>query len=81
MLIRFSSITFSDGRDCQPDLGIKFCEQIEAKTKEIGIGRIASVIGRFYAMDRDDRWERVEVAYRLLTESVGSRVTAATASI
>ena len=69
---------FSDGRDCQPDLGIKFCEQIEAKLKEIGIGQIASVIGRYYAMDRDDRWERVEVAYRLLTEGVGSRVTAAT---
>ena len=69
---------FSDGRDCQPDLGIKFCEQIEAKLKEIGIGQIASVIGRFYAMDRDDRWERVEVAYRLLTEGVGSRVSAAT---
>ena len=69
---------FSDGRDCQPDLGIQFCEQIEAKTKEIGIGRIASVVGRYYAMDRDDRWERVEVAYRLLTEGVGSRVIAAT---
>lgn len=69
---------FSDGRDCQPDLGIKFCEQIEAKLQEIGIGQIASVIGRYYAMDRDDRWERVEVAYRLLTEGVGSRVTAAT---
>ncbi|MDE0483035.1 MAG: 2,3-bisphosphoglycerate-independent phosphoglycerate mutase [Candidatus Poribacteria bacterium] len=69
---------FSDGRDCQPDLGIKFCEQVEAKLQEIGIGQIASVIGRYYAMDRDDRWERVEVAYRLLTEGVGSRVTTAT---
>ena len=69
---------FSDGRDCQPDLGIKFCEQIEAKTKQIGIGQIASVIGRFYAMDRDDRWDRVEVAYRLLTEGIGSHVTSAT---
>lgn len=69
---------FSDGRDCQPDLGIKFCEQIEAKLNEIGIGKIASVIGRFYAMDRDDRWERVEVAYRLLTEGIGDKVTHAT---
>ena len=69
---------FSDGRDCQPDLGIQFCKQIEAKLKEIGIGQIASVIGRFYAMDRDDRWERVEVAYRLLTDGAGDRVTAAT---
>ena len=69
---------FSDGRDCQPDLGIQFCEQIEAKLKEIGIGQIASVIGRYYAMDRDDRWERVEVAYRLLTEGVDNHVTTAT---
>ena len=69
---------FSDGRDCQPDLGIQFCEQIEAKLKEIGIGQIASVIGRYYAMDRDDRWERVEVAYRLLTEGCDNRVAAAT---
>ena len=71
---------FSDGRDCQPDLGIKFCQQIEAKLAEIGIGKIASVIGRFYAMDRDDRWERVEIAYRLLTEGVGSQVKNATAA-
>ena len=69
---------FSDGRDCQPDLGIRFCEQIEAKLKEIGIGQIASVIGRYYAMDRDDRWERVEVAYRLLTEGSDNRVATAT---
>ncbi len=69
---------FSDGRDCQPDLGIKFCEQIEAKTIEIGVGKIASVIGRYYAMDRDDRWDRVEVAYQLLTEGIGSHFATAT---
>ena len=69
---------FSDGRDCQPSLGAQFCEQIEAKLQEIGIGRIASVVGRYYAMDRDDRWARVEVAYRLLTEGTGERATAAT---
>ncbi len=69
---------FSDGRDCQPDLGIKYCEQIEAKTKEIGVGKIASVIGRYYAMDRDDRWDRVEVAYQLLTEGIGSHFATAT---
>ncbi len=68
---------FSDGRDCQPDLGIQFCEQIEAKLKEIGIGRIASVVGRYYAMDRDDRWERVEVAYSLLTEGADESTTTA----
>ena len=58
---------FSDGRDSPPTSGIAFCRQIEAKMGEIGIGKVASVIGRYYAMDRDDRWERVEKAYQLLT--------------
>ena len=65
---------FSDGRDCPPMSGINFCRQIEAKMKGIGIGRIASVVGRYYAMDRDNHWERVEKSYRLLTEGVGHRV-------
>lgn len=68
---------FADGRDCPPTSGIDFCRQIEAKLKEIGVGRIASVVGRYYAMDRDDRWERVQQAYRLLTESRGRRVSTA----
>ncbi len=68
---------FSDGRDSPPISGINFCRQIEAKMKEIGVGRIASVVGRYYAMDRDDRWDRVERAYRLLTEGVGHRVRSA----
>ena len=68
---------FSDGRDSPPMSGINFCRQIEAKMKEIGIGRIASIVGRYYAMDRDDRWDRVEKAYRLLTEGAGHRVFSA----
>ncbi len=68
---------FSDGRDSLPMSGINFCRQIEAKMKEIGVGRIASVVGRYYAMDRDDRWDRVEKAYRLLTEGEGHRVPSA----
>ena len=68
---------FSDGRDCSPTSGINFCKQIEAKMKEIGVGRIASVVGRYYAMDRDNRWDRVEKAYRLLTEGKGHRVSSA----
>jgi 2,3-bisphosphoglycerate-independent phosphoglycerate mutase len=69
---------FGDGRDSPPHSGIDFCRQIEAKMQEIGTGRIASVVGRYYAMDRDDRWERVEQAYRLLTEGHGYRVKSAT---
>ena len=69
---------FSDGRDCPPMSGINFCRQIEAKMKEIGIGRVASVVGRYYAMDRDNRWDRVETAYRLLTDGIGHHVRSAT---
>ena len=68
---------FSDGRDCPPMSGLNFCRQIEAKMGEIGLGRIASVVGRYYAMDRDDRWDRVEKAYCLLTEGEGYRVPSA----
>ena len=68
---------FSDGRDCSPTSGINFCRQIETKMKEIGVGRIASVVGRYYAMDRDNRWDRVEKAYRLLTEGEGHHVSSA----
>ncbi len=65
----------ADGRDSPPNAGIDFVRQIETRMGEIGVGRVASVIGRFYAMDRDNRWDRVEQAYRLYTEGVGTRVT------
>ncbi|MEX0775742.1 MAG: 2,3-bisphosphoglycerate-independent phosphoglycerate mutase [Phycisphaeraceae bacterium] len=58
---------FTDGRDSGPYTGKDFLAAIEAKTKEIGVGRIVSVLGRYYAMDRDNRWERVKQAYDLLT--------------
>lgn len=69
---------FSDGRDSPPLSGINFCRQIEAKMAEIGVGRVASVVGRYYAMDRDNRWDRVERAYRLLTRGEGHHVPSAT---
>jgi 2,3-bisphosphoglycerate-independent phosphoglycerate mutase len=68
---------FGDGRDSPPDSGIRYVREIEAKLREIGVGRIGSVVGRFYAMDRDNRWDRVERAYRLLTEGEGIRVATA----
>lgn len=58
---------FTDGRDTAPQGGLEFIKQIEDKCTEIGIGKIASICGRFWAMDRDNRWERVEKAYQLLT--------------
>ncbi len=66
---------FGDGRDTPPDSGIDFCRQIEEKMKAIGVGRVASVVGRYYAMDRDDRWDRVQKAYHLLTQGEGHFVS------
>lgn len=59
--------TFMDGRDTPPKSGLGFIKQIEAKCAEIGVGQIASVCGRFWVMDRDNRWDRVAKAYAMLT--------------
>ncbi len=52
-----------DGRDVPPDSGKAFIEELHAKMQEIGVGKIATITGRYYAMDRDNRWERVEKSY------------------
>jgi 2,3-bisphosphoglycerate-independent phosphoglycerate mutase len=57
---------FMDGRDTAPTSGIKYAEQLEEKIKEIGIGKIASVGGRYFGMDRDKRWKRVSKGYDAL---------------
>jgi len=57
---------FMDGRDTPPESGIGFLQQLEQKMREYGVGEIASISGRYYAMDRDNRWERVERAYRAM---------------
>ena len=62
---------FMDGRDVPPSSGKSYVEQLEAKMKEIGVGKIASVMGRYYAMDRDNRWERVGKAYDALVYGEG----------
>ncbi|MCC6971078.1 MAG: 2,3-bisphosphoglycerate-independent phosphoglycerate mutase [Phycisphaerales bacterium] len=59
---------FTDGRDTGPYTGKEYARQVEAACAEIGVGYVASVVGRYYAMDRDHRWERVALAYRLLTD-------------
>ena len=72
---------FLDGRDTPPESGKGFVEQLEAKMKEIGVGEVASVMGRYYAMDRDKRWDRVELAYNALTKGEGNQAESAAAGI
>ena len=62
---------FMDGRDTPPKSGLGFIQEIEEYMAGQGIGQIATVSGRYYAMDRDNRWERVEVAYRAVAEGQG----------
>lgn len=62
---------FLDGRDTPPASGKDYVQELSDKMKEIGVGEIATVMGRYYAMDRDNRWERVEKAYRALTLGEG----------
>lgn len=62
---------FLDGRDTAPTSGKGFAEELVEKMKEIGIGQIATVMGRYYVMDRDNRWERVETAYRAMVNGEG----------
>ena len=65
---------FLDGRDTAPTSGKGYMEELESKMKEIGVGEIATVMGRYYAMDRDNRWERVELAYKAVALGDGKRV-------
>lgn len=62
---------FLDGRDVPPKSGLSDIEKMEAYMKDLGVGRIATVQGRYYAMDRDKRWERVELAYNALVRGEG----------
>ncbi|MET0263800.1 MAG: 2,3-bisphosphoglycerate-independent phosphoglycerate mutase, partial [Rariglobus sp.] len=73
---------FTDGRDTAPTSGLGFVRAVEAKIKELNYGRIASICGRFWAMDRDNRWERVQKAYDLLTgRAIAARATSAEAAV
>jgi 2,3-bisphosphoglycerate-independent phosphoglycerate mutase len=72
---------FTDGRDTMPRSGLGFMEDLEAAMAEIGVGRVASVIGRYYAMDRDKRWERTKLAYDAMVNGVGEPVASAREAI
>ncbi len=70
---------FTDGRDSGPFTGIDYARDVEAHCRQVGVGRVASVIGRYYAMDRDHRWERVKRAYDCLVGRDSPIPTAPTA--
>lgn len=65
---------FADGRDTPPKSGLKYMQELVAKLKEMNYGQIVSVTGRYYAMDRDKRWERIKIAYDGLVDGVGDHV-------
>jgi 2,3-bisphosphoglycerate-independent phosphoglycerate mutase len=71
---------FTDGRDTDPKSGLTFVKDIEAHLTET-TGKIASVTGRYYAMDRDKRWERVKIAYDALTKGIGTLAASITTEI
>ena len=72
---------FLDGRDTPPASGKEYIEQLEAKMQELGVGEVGVVSGRYYAMDRDNRWDRVEKAYRALTKGEGVPGASATQAV
>ncbi len=72
---------FLDGRDTPPSSADRYVAAMQAKCREIDCGEIASVCGRYYAMDRDKRWERIERAYKLLVHGAGERTSDPVAAI
>ena len=72
---------FLDGRDVAPTSGADFVKELADKCEEIGVGKIATVMGRYYAMDRDNRWERVEKAYAAMVYGEGNKNADAEAAV
>ena len=72
---------FMDGRDTPPTSGESYLAELEEKMKEKGVGKIASITGRFYAMDRDKRWQRIEKAYNALVNGEGEKKASSTLAI
>ncbi len=70
-----------DGRDTPPQGGINYLKQLEVELARIGLGQVATIIGRYYAMDRDNRWDRVERAWRAMTSGHGQTATSSVQAI
>ncbi len=71
---------FTDGRDCDPKSGLGFIKELQAHLND-SVGKIASISGRYYAMDRDQRWERIKLAYDALVNGIGEKATDAIAAV
>jgi len=78
---QFAIHVITDGRDTSPTKGLEFIRKLEEKLSTENVGRIASVIGRFYAMDRDLRWDRVQQAYTMMTEGSAQTTNSAEKAI
>lgn len=72
---------FLDGRDTPPSSGKEYIKQLNDEMKKIGVGRVATVMGRYYAMDRDNRWDRVEKAYKVMTTGEGVQADCAVCGV
>jgi 2,3-bisphosphoglycerate-independent phosphoglycerate mutase len=72
---------FMDGRDTSPESGAGYVEQLEHKLRELGIGKIASISGRYYAMDRDKRWDRIERAFGAMVLGNGIKARSAVEAV
>lgn len=66
---------FADGRDVPPKSVQKYIDIVQTKINELGVGEIVNVVGRLYALDRDNNWDRVEIAYNMMTKGEGTRTT------
>jgi 2,3-bisphosphoglycerate-independent phosphoglycerate mutase len=71
---------FTDGRDCDPKSGVHFIQKLEQHMEQ-STGKIATIVGRYFAMDRDNRWERIQVAYDAMVKGTGALFSNATKSI
>ena len=72
---------FLDGRDTPPQSGKGYVQELTDKLAELGVGKIATVMGRYYAMDRDNRWDRVERAYNAITKGLGVSAESGVAAV
>jgi 2,3-bisphosphoglycerate-independent phosphoglycerate mutase len=72
---------FMDGRDSSPTSGVRVIAEINDKIKEVGIGKIASLVGRNWAMDRNNNWDRIQKAYDMLTKGTGEKATDPVAAV